>query len=348
MDPCESDMRSAIGDLVREDEGGDGHLGLEIRWLGDEALITQVRKDSPAARAGIQPGYVLEGFDEAHLPTLRCFAETVDEAILDQLVYGIFNAIDDGPPGQEVEVEVRGDADARETFTLAYALPDDVERVKFGNLPEMVFRYDAERLGGGSELQIGRIRWNNWMLPVAEHFEKSILEFEDTDGVILDLRGNPGGVAGLAMGIAGYFIHEKLSLGTMRSRNDELNMNVNPRKVSRAAKRIEAYPGLVAILIDGFSASTSEIFAAGMQDLERARIFGTRTMGAALPAVIEELPNGDLFMHAIADFTRPDGTRVEGHGVTPDEVVEVTREELLTGRDPALEAAIAWIGTQSQ
>lgn len=91
------------------------------------------------------------------------------------------------------------------------------------------------------------------------------------------------------------------------------------------------------------SASTSEIFAAGLQDHGRARIFGETSAGAALPAVIERLPNGDLFMHPMADLVRPSGERIEGRGVLPDVAVEVTREGLLKGIDAPLEAALSWI-----
>jgi carboxyl-terminal processing protease len=94
--------------------------------------------------------------------------------------------------------------------------------------------------------------------------------------------------------------------------------------------------------VDGLSASTSEIFAGGLQDLGRARVFGTPTAGAALPSVIEKLPNGDGFQYAIANYTSEGGKVLEGRGVIPDVVVAPTREALLAGHDPVLEAALSW------
>ena len=129
----------------------------------------------------------------------------------------------------------------------------------------------------------------------------------------------------------------------MKNRNTELNLNVYPRQVSSAGKRIERFAGPVAVLIDGASASTSEIFAAGLQDHGRAWLFGEPTAAAALPSVIESMPNGDLLMHAIADFERPNGERVEGRPVKPESPVLLTREGLLAGRDEPREAALAWI-----
>ena len=69
-------------------------------------------------------------------------------------------------------------------------------------------------------------------------------------------------------------------------------------------------------------------------------------MGAALPSQFDKLPNGDVFIHATADFVTADGTRLEGRGVIPDETVALKREDLLAGHDTALEAALAWIDTQ--
>ncbi len=83
-----------------------------------------------------------------------------------------------------------------------------------------------------------------------------------------------------------------------------------------------------------------------MKDLGRARIFGTRTAGAALPSAIDQLPNGDALQHAMADYISEGGQTLEGVGVIPDAEVRLTREALLSGRDPVLDAAIEWIRTR--
>src|SRR5262249_18588258 len=97
------------------------------------------------------------------------------------------------------------------------------------------------------------------------------------------------------------------------------------------------------ILVDGCSASTAEIFAQGLKDAKRARVFGTPTAGAALPSIIERLPNGDGFQYAIANYVSDGGRPLEGLGVVLDEEVHPTRSQLLAGRDPILDAALAWI-----
>jgi carboxyl-terminal processing protease len=99
----------------------------------------------------------------------------------------------------------------------------------------------------------------------------------------------------------------------------------------------------VALLIDDLSASTSEIFAGGLQDLGLVRIFGMRTAGAALPSMIEKLPNGDGFQYAVANYISEGGKVLEGVGVVPDVEVIPTRENLLKDGDPILEAARKWL-----
>jgi carboxyl-terminal processing protease len=123
-------------------------------------------------------------------------------------------------------------------------------------------------------------------------------------------------------------------------REATLNFVINPRP--------EVFTGPVAVLVDGSSASTSEIFAEGLKDLGRARVFGERTAAAALPSVIERLPNGDGFQYATANYISEGGKPLEGIGVTPDVEVKLSRQALLAGRDPVVDAAIEWIQKQSK
>jgi carboxyl-terminal processing protease len=143
----------------------------------------------------------------------------------------------------------------------------------------------------------------------------------------------------MAMGLANWFVDQKdLRLGSLILRETALKFVLNPRA--------ETYGGPLAILVDDTSASTSEIFAGGLQDLKRARIFGSRTAAAALPSVIEKLPNGDAFQYAIANYISESGRELEGNGVIPDVEAPLTRAALIAGKDPALDAALQWIRSQ--
>jgi carboxyl-terminal processing protease len=141
------------------------------------------------------------------------------------------------------------------------------------------------------------------------------------------------------MGVAGWFTSQSgLQLGTDYMRGLTIKFVIFPRA--------EPFRGPLAVLVDGCSASTSEILAGGLKDIRRARLFGTRTAGAALPSVIERLPNGDGFQYAIANYISEGGQPLEGIGAIPDEEIRVTRRQLLEGKDPALDAAVEWISRQ--
>lgn len=198
--------------------------------------------------------------------------------------------------------------------------------VTFGNLPEIRVTFEARELPGG----VGYISFNEFLDPVSimPRFQAAVERFMKAPGIVLDLRGNRGGIGIMAMGIAGFFIDKPgQKLGEMTMRETTLNFVVFPRA--------KTYQGRLAVLVDGGSASTTEILVQGLQDLGRARIFGTRTAGAALPSDIVRLPNGDRFQFAQASYTSAKGVVLEGNGVTPD--VEVR------GAKQALDAATAWI-----
>jgi carboxyl-terminal processing protease len=168
----------------------------------------------------------------------------------------------------------------------------------------------------------------------------------ESDGIIIDLRGNPGGIGAMAMGIAGHFTDEPRHLGEMRSRDATLHFATNPRRVGAAGQPVEPYAGPLAILVDESTASTSEIFAGGLQHLGRAKVFGRRTAGAALPAIMTPLPNGDVFLHAIADYRLPDGAALEATGVRPDNAHPYDAADYAREGDPALAEAVRWISSQ--
>jgi len=163
-----------------------------------------------------------------------------------------------------------------------------------------------------------------------------VVDFRAAPGLVLDLRGNIGGIGLLAMGIGGWLVGDRnRELGTMTTREGSLRFVLNPRT--------PVFDRPVAVLVDEVSISTAEILAGGLQDLGRARVFGSRSAGAALPSAIERLPNGDGFQYAFANYVRTGGQPLEGRGVLPDVEAPLTREALLAGRDPALEAALTWI-----
>lgn len=251
-----------------------------------------------------------------------------------------------GRPASVVSVAFEtGDGDTREV-ALERRLPGG-ELTRFGNLPPTRARFDLDWRTTPAGARVAVVRFNIWLLPIARAFDQAMDEIRaGADGVIIDLRDNPGGLAAIAQGIAGHFLDERLSLGALITRHDTLELVANPRSVTREGVAVRPYSGPLAILIDSRTASTSEVFAAGLHDLGRARLFGAPSAGAALPAVMDRLPNGDIFLHATMDYLRPAGGRVEGSPIRPDESVPVTRKDLLAGEDRVLSAALEWIESE--
>jgi carboxyl-terminal processing protease len=133
------------------------------------------------------------------------------------------------------------------------------------------------------------------------------------------------------------------SLGTMKMRGADLSFNITPVIITTWGERLSPFTGPVAILTDSGTASTSEVFAGGLQSLGRIEAFGTRSAGMALPAGMEKLPSGDVLLHAIADFVTSTGYQLEHGGVVPEHIIPLTRSDLLKGIDSPKEAAAEWI-----
>jgi carboxyl-terminal processing protease len=210
-----------------------------------------------------------------------------------------------------------------------------------GRWSEPVGQFPAEPLECATTLGadgIADARFNVFSPMLMAELKRFLRSIPAGDGLVIDLRGNPGGLSIMASGLCGWLSAREFSLGTMHLREGRWNFIVYPQA--------HAFLGPVAVLIDQRSASTSEIFAAGLQEAGRARVFGETSAGAALPSQFERLPDGDIFQYAIADARTPRGVLIEGRGVTPDDPVAPTLADLAAGRDPALAAAKAWLAGQ--
>jgi carboxyl-terminal processing protease len=311
----------------------EGSPGIVPVIIGDKAVVASVEPDSPAALAGIRPGMVLDSINGAKLaPALRLLDDLKDHESQRIVEQSVSNKLS-GPVDQAVALDVIDEQGEPKHIEIGRTQPKGT-LVRFGNLPEMRLYFESRALPDGA----GYIRFNEFLDPasIMPRFEAALKAFHNSPGVILDLRGNPGGIGIMAMGIAGFFIDKDgQKLGEMKMRETTLKFVIFPRP--------ETYAGPLAILVDEGSASTSEILAGGLQDLKRARLFGVRSAGAALPSDIIRLPNGDGFQYAQASYTSESGKVLEGEGVTPDVVVRQTREALLEGRDLVVEAADEWI-----
>lgn len=328
-----ADLYAVIVDPPALAAGTNSTSGIETAILDGKAVVKNVAPDSPAANAGVQRGMVLEGIDGTRLDGTSSLTDAESRRRAARAITRKLSGPADTPlkldlldsNGQPIHVEV-GRADPKGSRV-------ESSNVEFGNLPTTRLEFESKALADG----VGYIRFNAFLDPVTlmPRFESALRGFARAPGIILDLRGNPGGIGIMAMGIAGFFVDESgRQLGEMKMRDATLKFTVFPRA--------ETYSGRLALLIDEGSASTTEILAQGLQDLKRAHIFGTRSAGAALPSDIIRLPNGDGFQYPTATYTSAKGRVLEGNGVIPDVEVRETRESIAAGRDPVIEAALEW------
>jgi carboxyl-terminal processing protease len=312
---------------------GTASPGITPVVIDGKTIVGSVDPDSPAARAGVRPGMVLESIGGAKVEPMLELAGTLKESDAHRIVQRSVSRRLSGPASQPLELEVV-DADGKTKHLEVERAEPKGKLVTFGNLPEQRVVFESRALSSGA----GYIRFNEFLDPVSlmPQFEAAVRGFAKAPGIVLDLRGNPGGIGIMAMGVAGFFVDKPgQKLGEMKMRETTLKFVIFPRP--------QTYRGRLAILVDEGSASTTEILAQGLQDLQRARIFGTRTAGAALPSDIVRLPDGDGFQYAQASYTSEKGLVLEGNGVTPDVEVRQTQGAFLDGHDLVIEAAEKWI-----
>lgn len=313
---------------------GEGEIGIEIQLLDGQAVISRVDPNSTADKAGLKTGFLIEKIDgktigEILAPLNEKLSKRRDTEPKKMLYRErtVMTAIS-GKDKSIVNIEAVDGQNQTRTFNVERSAYTGEMSPALGNFPPQQVIFESKILTEN----IGYIRFNVWVMPQMGKLREAISSMKDAKGIIFDLRGNPGGVGGMSNGIAGLLFEKAASLGTMKYRSGEMNFNIYPQK--------DAFAGKIIIVTDYGSASTSEVFAAGMQETGRARIVGETTAGAVLPSVIEKLPTGALFQYAIADYKSPKKILIEGRGVIPDIAVELTRQTLLENRDLQIETAI--------
>ena len=166
---------------------------------------------------------------------------------------------------------------------------------------------------------------------------KKIIEW-DVDGIILDMRSNPGGLLNMSVLVASEWIPEGEVIVEEKGRN-----GVERTHVSQGPHRLVGVPTVV--LVDEGTASGSEIVAGALKDHGAGTIFGRQTYGKGSVQTFEVLPDGSAIKLTIAKWFTPNGTGIDGSGITPDHINEVDFENLekdSSGEiiDPDIEEAV--------
>jgi carboxyl-terminal processing protease len=303
--------------------------GIDLRVIDGAATITRIDAESPASRAGLRPGFVISRVDDvaivdvfekvrADQPAARRVQELRD-AVLDRMR---------GQPGTAFRIKYLDETDSEREIMLtreaAAKWRAGADSTYFGDI-------EAKKLDRG----IGYIRFREFNPHVATKLVASLESMKDAPGIIIDLRGNHGGDDSVGWKLARHLIAKPTLVCLERTRRGVQQQRIKPAS--------RPYLGPVAILVDGFSVSAAEQFAAPLQELGRATIVGEKTLGVDLDANVKKLPAGALLLYVVGEPTTPNGVVIEGRGVTPDIQVSVTRNALLKGVDEQLKAAIAYI-----
>ena len=341
------------GNAGPSDDKRPGTVGLDVRAIGQEVVVWRVAADGAAARSGIRTGDVIRQIDTLPVARMRTTLRDAmpnDPAKADALVTTSVKARLGGSVGDTLLL-VLSDRRGRSRAHALVRTPLSGRLTQFGNLPPIVVTAtgarETVRARGKRPRSVALITWSAWFPALSPTLDTLFFANRDADALIIDLRGNPGGVIGMLAGISGHVLDTVVSLGELRSRSGLLRFSSNPRRVDGVGRRTTPFAGPIAIIVDEFSGSTTEFFASGMQAIGRARIFGATSAGQALPAAMGRLPNGDVLMHVIADHADARGRRVEGIGVVPDQASPLRIADLRAGRDAALDAARAWIAAGS-
>lgn len=286
------------------------YAGVGARLRANPLAIAEVFEGSPAAAAGLQPGDIVLAVD----------GEPTDGLGIEDAIRRVR-----GPAGSAVTLRVkRGDAPPFD-LTIVRAMV---------SMP-----FVESRLVDGVW---GYIQVRGFPEPAtAQEVERRLRELQEqgAQGIVLDLRGNSGGRIDVGTRLLNLFVKEG-PLFQEIERDGE-------RTTSAAAGGYWEHPLPLAVLIDEGTASMGEIFAAAVQERGVARLFGTTTSGNVAAAQVFPLADGSALQITIMNILSGDGRTLNGVGVKPDVEVSRSNQDLLEGRDPPLDAAVAYLQEQA-
>ena len=312
LDPHSSYLnRKSFQDMQVQTRGEFGGLGIEVTMENGLIKVVSPIDETPAFRAGLQPGDLI----------IQLNGEAVMGLSLNEAVEKMR-----GPVGSDIKVTVRR-GEAGEPFEVT--------------LTRAVIKVQSVRYR--TEGDIGYVRITSFNEQTQQGLEKAIASIQQQlgdklKGYVLDLRNNPGGLLDQAVSVSDTFL-EKGEIVSTRGRKAEEGTRYN-------AKPGDLAKGLpVVVLINGGSASASEIVAGALQDHKRALVLGTQSFGKGSVQTIIPLPGHGAMRLTTARYYTPSGKSIQALGITPDiEVhparVEETDQGLIRRRESDLRGAL--------
>ena len=267
------------------------------------ATIVNVYEDSPAEKAGLKAGDILEKIDD----------HEVGDEQLDTVVSWI-----KGEKGTDVKITVLRDGEELELTATRDTI--EVKTVSY----EM------------KENQIGYIRVSEFDTVTYDQFKEALddLEKQGMQGLIVDLRNNPGGSLDTVTNMLRLLLPE----GTIVSTKDK-----NGKTDEITCDGTHEFKKQMAVLVNQYSASASEIFSGAVQDYGTAKIVGVTTYGKGVVQQLMDLGDGTCLKVTIAEYYTPNGRSINGKGVEPDVEVEYQYDEENPKADNQLDQALSTV-----
>ena len=279
-------------------------------------LIAEIFPSSPASTSGLKRGDRIIGVDGQDVA-----GQTVSD--IAQLIRG--------QPGTQVRVQVRRlSSDQPLEFTMKRALVQ-VDQVIGRQVPNVPIGYLKIRSFGDSTMV-------DQVLGILDQGRQRGIR-----GWIVDLRSNPGGSLSAVLGAASGFFdasHSVVGFQVDRQRR-QTPLEIQPSSTPTGTPLLNGAP--LIVLVDRDSASGAEIFAAAIQEAKIGTLVGSKTAGNVGVATQVTLPDGSVLQVTQQRFVTPGGAQIDGVGVTPDVVVDMTDEDLENDRDPQLGKALELI-----
>jgi carboxyl-terminal processing protease len=300
-------------------------VGLITREVEGVATVMYVEAGSPASRTDVRQGDVIVSIDD--IPVSEFVNRRLEASGLTHDAEARFRSVAslfDGPAGTTVKVGWSSRNGKRKSAVLQ--------------------RYWAQRLLGFNNQRKGNIavlRLDAFTQTVALDFSKSLPEvLEGAEGMILDLRFNGGGDAEAMADVASLFLEDGINLGKFADRSGaSFELQTFSKRLWRIPRMSSIKLPLVVLTSESTS-SAAEILVAALQAKQRARVIGTETCGCVLAIRNRHaLPDGGVLDVSEFDYRTAAGVRLEGFGIKPDTLLKLTRDDIYSRRDAALELA---------
>ena len=279
-------------------------IGVQIGVRDGKLLIIAPLEDTPGERAGLKSEDEILEIDGKSTKGIKV------EAAADQIR---------GPEGTEVKLLIKRKGEENKYYTVKRA---KIELKSVSTKAPKVGKVDDN---------LGYIRLSSFISRnAAVEFQKALNELKDKDGLIIDLRSNPGGLLDNAVYIADMLLDSKVIVSTVDRDGYKETQNSLSQILTKQP---------IVVLIDGGSASASEILSGALKDNKRAIIVGKNSFGKGLVQEINNLPDGSAIHITIQKYLTPNGTDIHKKGIAPDYVVDLTADDIKNNKDPQLAKA---------